>query len=142
MEKLKIERSIWINAPRERVWQAVTDPAQIQQWFSTSTAISRSGDTFSIRVGDSDVPVAVIEVIDPPRQLTTRNLPEMNIATTYTLEEEDGGTRFTVTETGLEALSEDERRKRLSEDTRGWDMALENLEAYINGKKLLHPAGF
>ena len=29
MEKLTIERSIWIAAPRERVWQAVTDPAQI-----------------------------------------------------------------------------------------------------------------
>src|SRR5688572_19975639 len=28
-----IERSIWIAAPRERVWQAVTDPEQVIQWF-------------------------------------------------------------------------------------------------------------
>ena len=33
MEKMSIERSIWIDAPRERVWQAMTEPQQIAQWF-------------------------------------------------------------------------------------------------------------
>jgi len=31
MEQLKVERSIWIDAPRERVWQAITDPANLAQ---------------------------------------------------------------------------------------------------------------
>jgi uncharacterized protein YndB with AHSA1/START domain len=37
MEKLVVERSIWIAAPRERVWQAVTDPEQLAQWFLPPT---------------------------------------------------------------------------------------------------------
>src|SRR5690349_9891585 len=109
MEKVAIERSIWINAPRERVWQAISDPAQIAQWFAPGTPISQKGNIISIRIGDQDMDVAVIEVNDPPRQFTTRQLPDKLVATTYTLEEENGGTRFTVTETGLESLSEEAR---------------------------------
>ena len=37
MENTALERSIWIAAPRERVWRAITDPAQTQQWFSPPT---------------------------------------------------------------------------------------------------------
>ncbi|KPV45879.1 hypothetical protein SE17_43925, partial [Kouleothrix aurantiaca] len=33
-----VERSIWIAAPRERVWRAVTDPAQMEHWFSPGTS--------------------------------------------------------------------------------------------------------
>ena len=36
-EKLAVERSIWIAAPRERVWRAITDPKQVEQWFSPGT---------------------------------------------------------------------------------------------------------
>jgi uncharacterized protein YndB with AHSA1/START domain len=142
MEQVIIERSIWINAPRERVWQAVSDPAQIDQWFSTGTAISINGDVISVHMGGMDVEVAVIEVLDPPRQLTTRSLPDRMIATTYTLEEENGGTRFTVTETGLESLSEDTRRERIQQDSAGWELALENLNAFIEGRSLPRPEGF
>jgi uncharacterized protein YndB with AHSA1/START domain len=142
MGRIAIERSIWIAAPRERVWQAVTDPAQIAAWFAPGTAFSQNGNIFSIRVGEDDMEVAIIEVFDPPRQLTTRSLPERALATTYTLEEENGGTRFTVTETGFEALSEEARQARLDQDDQGWSMALENLKAYIDGRKLPRPEGF
>ena len=141
-EKLTIERSIWIAAPRERVWQAVTDPAQIAQWFAPGTSFSQNGNKISVRIGEMDLEVAIIELIDPPRQITTRNLPDRSITTTYTLEEENGGTRFTVTETGFEALSEDARKERLDQDDKGWEMALENLKAYIDGKSLPRPEGF
>ena len=136
MEKIAIKRSIWIAAPRERVWQAVIDPEQIAQWFAPGTTFSQNGNTISVRRDETDVEVAVIEVFDPPRQLTTRSLPDRAITTTYTLEEENGGTRFTVIETGFEALSEKARKERLDQDDRGWEMVLENLKAYIDGRKL------
>lgn len=142
MDRIAIERSIWIAAPRERVWQAVTDPKQIAAWFSPGTDFSQNGDIISIRVGEEVMDVALIEVFDPPRQLTTRSLPEKALATTYTLEEENGGTRFTVTETGYEALSEEARQARLDQDYYGWTMALENLNAYIEGRSLPRPEGF
>jgi len=136
MGKIVIERSIWIAAPRERVWQAVTDPAQIAQWFAPGTSFSQNGNKISVRVGEMDLEVAVIELIDPPRRITTCNLPERSITTTYTLEEENGGTRFTVTETGFESLSEDARKERLDQDGKGWEMVLENLKAYLGSRSL------
>jgi uncharacterized protein YndB with AHSA1/START domain len=142
MEKITVKRSIWIAAPRERVWQAVTDPEQIAQWFAPGTSFSQNGNIISVHMGDMDVEVAIIELLDPPRQITTRNLPDRSIATTYTLEEENGGTRFTVTETGYESLSEDARKERLDQDDKGWEMALENLKAYIDGRNLPRPEGF
>ena len=142
MREISIERSIWIAAPRERVWQAVTDPAQIAQWFAPGTSISQKGDTICVHIGDKEMEVAVVELVDPPRQLTTRQLPDRLLTTTYTLEEENGGTRFTVTEAGFEALPADARKERFEQDSKGWEMALENLKAYIDGRDLPCPEGF
>jgi uncharacterized protein YndB with AHSA1/START domain len=142
METIGLKRSIWIDAPRERVWQAVTVPEQIAAWFAPGASFTQNGDIISVRVGDMDMEVAVVEVIDPPRQLTTRNLPDRSIATIYLLEEENGGTRFTVIERGLESLPEDARQQHLDQDSKGWKMALENLQAYIDGKPLPRPEGF
>jgi uncharacterized protein YndB with AHSA1/START domain len=82
MGKIAIERSIWIAAPRERVWHAVTDPAQIAHWFAPGTSFSQNGNKISARIGEMDIEVAVIELVDPPRQITPRNLPNRSITTT------------------------------------------------------------
>lgn len=131
MRKIAIERSIWIAAPRERVWQAVTDPAQIAQWFAPGTSFSQNGNKICVRIDEMDIEVALIELVDPPRQITTRNLPDRSMTTTYTLEEENGGTRFTVTETGFEALPEDVRKEHLDQNGKGWETVLENLKAHV-----------
>jgi uncharacterized protein YndB with AHSA1/START domain len=131
MRKIAIERSIWIAAPRERVWQAVTDPAQIAQWFAPGTSFSQNGNKICVRIGEMDMEVALIELVDPPRQITTRNLPDRSMTTTYTLEEENGGTRFTVTETGFEGLPEDVRKEHLDQNGKGWETVLENLKAHV-----------
>ena len=141
MEKIVVECSIWIAAPRERVWQAVTDPTQIAAWFSPGTTFTQNGNKISVRMGDMDVEVAAIEVIDPPRLITTRNLVNPSLTTTYTLAEENGGTRITVTEAGFESMSEEARRQHLDQNDRGWQMALENLKAYVDGKSLPYPEG-
>src|SRR5687768_8033612 len=120
MEAINIQRSIWINAPRQQVWQAVTDPAQVATWFAPGAVMNQTDDgKISLRIGDMDIEVAVVEIIDPPRQVTTRSLPDRLIATTYILEEENGGTRFTVTESGLELLSEAERQTGISQNGKG-----------------------
>ena len=142
MEKQTLQRSIWIDAPRERVWKAVSDPVQIAEWFAPGTDFSIKDNIIAIRMNDVDVDVALIEVMDPPRQFTTRSLPDRLMTTTYLLEEEMGGTRFTVIEAGFEGLSAEERQKRLEQDSAGWDMALENLKAYIDGRALPRPEGF
>jgi uncharacterized protein YndB with AHSA1/START domain len=142
MKKITVERSIWIAAPRERVWQAVTDPAQIAQWFAPGTSISQKENTICVHIGGQEIEVAEIELVDPPRQFTTRQLPDRLLTTTYLLEEENNGTRFTVIESGFEALAEEARKERFEQDSQGWEMALENLKAYIDGRELPRPEGF
>ena len=131
MSKQTIERSIWIDAPRERVWKAVTDPAEIAQWFAPGSTFFRQGNSIYLRVDDADIEVATIEVFDPPRRLTTRELPDKVVTTTYLLEEESGGTRFTVVEEGLESLGEEARRQRLERDGAGWERLLAALRAHV-----------
>ena len=142
MEKVEIRRSVWINAPRQRVWDAVTVAEQVAQWFAPNAVFSQEGDKITVKIGEMVVAEALIEVSDPPRQITTRTLPDKLTTTTYLLEEENGGTRFTVIEAGLEALNEEARKQHLEQNSAGWEMALGNLKAYIDGTPLLRPEGF
>ena len=99
-------------------------------------------NTVSIMMDGQFIDVAWIEVIEAPRQLTTRPLPDKRTATTYLLEDENGGTRFTVIESDLEALPAEDRAKYLEQNGASWELALANLNAYIEGKPLVRPEGF
>jgi len=143
MEKLTVERSIWIDVPRERVWQAVAEPEQFARWFLPAmpgVPMKRGADgRLSVYLGEMRVDVALFEVVDPPRQIISRSLPDQLIATAYTFDEEKGGTRVTVTMTGFEAMSEDGRWDRLQLSEAAWEKALENLKAYVGGVELPFP---
>jgi len=141
-----VERSIWIAAPRERVWQAITEPEQIAQWFmppELGAQLKRgAGGKLSVVLGPMEVELVDLELADPPRRLTTRGLPDRLLATTYALEPEREGTRLSITMTGFEALPLDAGQERLAPSGRGWEKALANLKAYIEGAALPHPEGF
>ena len=151
MEKLAVERGIWIAAPRERVWHAITDPAQVEKWFSPGTKWRGSG----LQVGGrlyvpnaetgAEMYVQVIEVVDPPHRFVTRSEPEPPATpevTTWTLEEENGGTRLTLTYTGYELMPEDIRLRNMEQNAFGFGMMLENLQAHVEGRSLPYPQGF
>jgi uncharacterized protein YndB with AHSA1/START domain len=149
---LAAERSIWINAPRERVWRAVTDPQQLEKWFSPGTAWALSAFELGGRLYNPDPAtgaekyVQIIELLDPPHRLATRSVPEppdtVVKGTTYTLKEENGGTRLTVTLSGYEQEPEDTRFGRLEQDVFGFGMMLQNAKAYLEGSELPFPFGF
>ena len=143
MQKLAVERSIWIAAPQERVWEAVTDPEQIAQWFLPSTlgAIMKRDDTgkISVSMGEMALDFAILDVVDPPSRVISRSLPDKLVSTAYRLEEEKDGTRITVTLSGFESLPEDARHERFEPSGTAWEQALENLKAYINGTERPFP---
>jgi uncharacterized protein YndB with AHSA1/START domain len=145
MAPISVERKIWIAAPRARVWQAVVEPDQVAQWFlppALGAQLSRDASgKLSVLMGPMAVEVAVFEQIDPPRQLTSRGLPDRLIAATYSLEEENGGTRVTVTLTGFEALPAAAAQERLGPSGAGWEKALQNLKAFVEGAPLPFPDG-
>src|SRR5688572_30004001 len=144
--KVGVERSIWIDAPRERVWQAIQQPDQLAQWFlppALGAQMKRDdkGMLF-VSMGGMDIPAAAIEVVSESRQLISRSVPDMLLMTTYTLEDENGGTRLTVTMSGFEALPEQAAQERLEPSSAGWEKALNNLKAYIDGVELPFPEGY
>lgn len=146
MEKLAVERTIWIDAPRERVWQAVTEPEEVAQWFLPPMlgAQMKRGENGRVMVvmGEMGVPVATYDGLNPPRQATSRGYPDGQVATTYTLEEENGGTQVTVTMSGFDALPGESGRERLAPSSDGWEKALANLKAYVEGAELPFPEGY
>jgi uncharacterized protein YndB with AHSA1/START domain len=143
MDNVTLERSIWIDAPRERVWQAVTEPEQIQQWFLPAVlgATMKRDDQnrLSVSFGPMSANFAQLESLNPPHQLTTRALPDRSLATTYKLDDDKGGTRVTITMSGFEVLPEDARRDRLNLTGAGWEQGLENLKAFVAGEEKPYP---
>jgi hypothetical protein len=53
------------------------------------------------------------------------------VFTRYVLEEEKGGTRVTVSETGFEALPDEIRQERFDSTARGYTTVLANLKSYL-----------
>jgi uncharacterized protein YndB with AHSA1/START domain len=149
MEKIAVERSVWIAAPRERVWQAVTEPAQLDHWYATyyrwDIPRLEVGATvkFYNKDDETDMQVATIGVVDPPREFTVRwqpdqKYPAMTLVTSFLLEEENGGTRATILESGYEAIPADERTQWTDATGGGYTMSMENLKAHVEGRRLPH----
>jgi uncharacterized protein YndB with AHSA1/START domain len=140
-----VERSIWIAVPRERVWRAVTDPAQMQHWFSPGTtwqmpALEVGGKLFAL-----DPETGAEQYTQLIEQVALRTMPDPAGTfqiTAYTLREEAGGTRLTVTSFGYETMPEEGRWSAMEQNAFGFGMMLENAKAYIEGNDLPYPYGF
>jgi uncharacterized protein YndB with AHSA1/START domain len=151
MEKIAIEKSIWINASREKVWRAITDPEQIAKWFSPGMKWRSDGLHVGARMAiydpetNIDLIIQEVEVADPPNQLVTRSivsLPETPHVTTWKLEDENGGTRLTLIHSGYELEPAAVREKNLLQNGAGFTMVLENIKAHVEGRPLPVPGGF
>jgi uncharacterized protein YndB with AHSA1/START domain len=135
---LEVIKHIDLAAPVDRVWAAITDPAQLASWFpeaidvGTMAAGSRGWFTwqaygrFAFEVETMERPRRLVWrwSHDPGRELdagpTTR--------AEFTLETRPGGgTRLTVRETGF--LTDKHRQ----ENDGGWDHELGELTAYLAG---------
>jgi uncharacterized protein YndB with AHSA1/START domain len=146
MDKLAVIRSIWIAAPREKVWQAITDPDQVMQWFVPNLPGAQmkrdDSGTMTIYMGPMGIDFVQVEMANSPRQVISRSLPERLLMTTYTLDDENNGTRVTVSMSGFEELPENTREDRLALMGAGWEKALQNLKAFVNGANLPFPQAY
>ncbi|MCA0453811.1 MAG: SRPBCC domain-containing protein [Chloroflexi bacterium] len=137
MDKLTVERSIWIAATAERVWQAITDPQQLGKWWPPDEwSISALQIGGKVQFGNEDAAYATIAVIDPPREFalqwqTNEKFPSTSMFTSMRLNTENGGTRLNVTEGGFETLPEDIREERAKQTGDGYTLVLQDLKAYV-----------
>jgi uncharacterized protein YndB with AHSA1/START domain len=147
MDKPTIERTVWIAAPRERVWDAITDPKQVEQWFSPGTpwvlTEMEVGGRLFVRNKETgeEMYTQVIPVFDPPHRLMLRSRAESH-ESDYTLEEENGGTRLTFVYSGFEGMPEEQRKLFMEQSGTGFDLMLGNIKAVIEGTPLPMPGGF
>ena len=95
---IEVTRELVLPAPPEEVWQALTDPERLMEWFAND--VERDGDELVYRWDDGEERRARIEERDEPRRLGFRwSDPDGGeTRVTFDLEEADEGTRLTVTE--------------------------------------------
>jgi uncharacterized protein YndB with AHSA1/START domain len=140
----RIERSIFIRAPRSRVWRAITDVAEFSAWFQvkaegefapharlrmTTTHPAYAGIVFYVTVED----------VKPEHSFSWQWHPgsapaesgEPTTLVEFHLAEEANGTRVTVTETGFDRISLARRAKAFAENTQGWEEQLAALSRYL-----------
>jgi uncharacterized protein YndB with AHSA1/START domain len=141
IENLTATKSIMIKATPARVWEALTDPAQVKQvmWGSEVESDWKQGSSLTYRgvwEGKPFEDKGTILEIDPPRLLRTNyysplsgkpDVPENYAEVTYALAEEAGGTKLTVTQTNItDAAARDHSEAN-------WGAALETMKKMIEG---------
>jgi uncharacterized protein YndB with AHSA1/START domain len=142
-EAFRVRRSIRIDAPVARVWQAVTEPAMVSQWFGElALPAVEVGATGTISWPDhGSIPIG-IKALDEPRSVTyvwnndhsssayPAEFDESEAMTfTFTLQPEEGGTRLTVVETGFETTHDP--AANMEDHRGGWDYELDELRALL-----------
>jgi uncharacterized protein YndB with AHSA1/START domain len=142
MDNDRIEQEIVVEAPIEVVWQVVTEPEHITQWFSDAAEVElhpRGRGRLTWK-GQGAWPLRVVSV-EAPRRFAFRwirreriEVDERNSTLVEMLLTEEGeGTRLRVIETGFESLPwpEDQRAVYKGENRDGWEHELAELAAYL-----------
>lgn len=137
----RIEREMIVPNPPDQVWEAITEPRSLSQWFGDVAEVDlRPGG--EARFGWTEygsVFNAVVEVVDPPHTFAYRwsavpNGP-LEAATstlvTFSLSEVREGTRVRVVETGFASLPEDLYDRSLEENTKGWESEFDDLRRHL-----------
>lgn len=132
---------VFILAPRERVFQALTDEKQAAQWWGQKEGYRLSDFNLDPRVGGKwsssgssatmgpyKIEGEILE-LDPPRRLAYTWLSSWMPRSTkvlWELENQNGGTLVKLTHTGF-AGDSDQAQKH----TAGWNNVLGWLQAYV-----------
>ena len=138
---LTATKSIVIKATAQRVWEALTDPAQVKQYMWGSEVVStwKQGSPLVYRgvwEGKPFEDKGTILEIDPPRLLRTNyfsplsgkpDVPENYAEVTYALSPQAGGTKLTVTQSNIP----NEAGKTQSEGN--WGTVLDSIKKLIEG---------
>jgi uncharacterized protein YndB with AHSA1/START domain len=136
----ELKKTYDISAPLSKVWNALTDPEMIRQYFFGTEATSdwKEGSTIFYRGTWEGKPYedkGIILKLIPEKLLKvnywsnrsgTADVPENYSPYTYELLEEDGKTRLTLTQEGM--FSTDESRSKAWQH---WDIVVDGLKKLV-----------
>lgn len=143
----RIEKEIVLDAPRSRVWRAISDVREFNKWFGVVlTSPFAPGAEVSGQLaakGYEHVKLTIwIEAVEPERRFAFRWHPyaieagvdysaEPTTLVTFTLADVEGGTRLTVVESGFDAIPESRRAKAFTSNAKGWAAQVENIRKHL-----------
>jgi uncharacterized protein YndB with AHSA1/START domain len=154
----RIEKSVVLRAPRERVWRAISDSKQFGSWFGVEfDAPFVAGKTMVGKLVGTIVDAEVakrqeaykghrfefaVDRVEPMRFFSFRWHPfamdssvdyskEPSTLVAFVLEEVQDGTRLTVTESGFDQIPIERRAKAFSANEGGWAAQMKLVEKYL-----------
>jgi uncharacterized protein YndB with AHSA1/START domain len=129
--QVEVTRELVLAAPCDEVWEALTNPERLEEWFANDVELDLGSGEGVFRWENGEVRRAVVEEAERDRRLAIRwwdpNTADGGESeVTFTLDELEDGTRLVVTETatGPQACAGE------------WSWALE-LEAHVRRQRLL-----
>jgi uncharacterized protein YndB with AHSA1/START domain len=154
----RIEKVVQLDAPRARVWRALTDVQQFNAWFGSAlTGVFTPGAAISGKLTFKNYEHVTltlwIETMEPERSFSFRWHPyaieagvdysaEPTTLVSFTLEDAAGGTRLTIVESGFDAIPASRRVTAFSMNSAGWDGQAKNLQKFLaNGAAATAPRG-
>jgi uncharacterized protein YndB with AHSA1/START domain len=140
-----LEREIYVDATPETVFDVVSDPKHVREWWPDEASYDVTpGATGQIVFGDPEagggvVALTVLEV-ERPRSFTFRwtqapgetGVEGNSLLVTFALTPEGGGTRLRMTETGFREMGWEVAvlEQQYREHETGWDHFLPRLATY------------
>jgi uncharacterized protein YndB with AHSA1/START domain len=155
----RIEKKIHLRATRSRVWRAVSDAAEFGTWFGMRLdGPFTAGARLTGRITPTKVDPQVAEMqkphegtafeivvdrVEPEHLFSFRWHPfamdksvdyakEPATLVAFQLEEAEGGTLLTVTESGFDQLPPERRAKAFAANEGGWNMQMRMIEKYLS----------
>ena len=145
----RIEKQVILDAPRSRVWRALTEVKQFNTWFGVSleTPFAPGAEVsgqINIRGFENVTMTIWIETMEAERFFSFRWHPyaiesgvdysaEPTTLVTFTLEDAGAGTQLTIVESGFDAIPVSRRAKAFSMNSSGWNGQAENIRKYLAG---------
>lgn len=150
-----IKREVVIDAPRERVYEALTDADQLAKWFPDAVEGEiRPGERPVFDFGPYGRHSIYVVATDPPGYIAYRWIPgavhvpegfigdvlaEPNTLCEFHLEEVPEGTRVRLVESGFAALPEEFYAKAIADNEGGWDVMVYRLKSFIETGTAVSP---
>lgn len=147
-----IRKTAQLDAPLERVWEALSDSRQFGAWFGAEfDGPFIAGTTVDARIRPTTVDpevarlqephagtpfVVIVEDVVPMRRLAFRWHPGADTTGPTTLvefaiEAVPGGTRLTITESGFDQIPLELRAKVFEGNAEGWTHQMRLIAAYL-----------
>jgi uncharacterized protein YndB with AHSA1/START domain len=109
-----VTQAVDVDAPRERVWELLTDPAELPRWWPDAAQLEpREGGRIVLNFGPGDVSGEITRW-EPPAELgftwEPSNMPGVQLHVAFTVDDlGDGRSRVSVVHSGFEAAPAEAR---------------------------------